>query len=68
MRKLKLEGLKLGTAELLTRAQMKTVVGGVAAPGGCSPACSTGYICVLWPNADGNGNHHECAKCAPGAC
>jgi hypothetical protein len=61
MKKLKLEALKLGTTELLTRAQMKNVAGGILSSG-CSPACSSGYTCVLWPNTNNNGNHYECAK------
>jgi hypothetical protein len=77
MKKLQLKALALGAAEVLTRAQLRNVLGGVNAPGpgdcptGCSnlnPCPVNSPYCLSTTCTDNNGTHfiNQCSPTLPG--
>jgi len=68
MKQLRLKALALGGAEMLTRAQMKNVLGGEDCPG-----CGGGKVCGTSPNCNSNtctlnGVSGTCGASGPNAC
>lgn len=82
MKKLKLEELNLGSVEVLSREELKKVLGGLGSGGGSGDAgcltqsggCDEGGICILWctngttqQGTCGSSNHGTYCACA-GIC
>lgn len=67
MKKLKLQALKLGAKELLTREQLKNLMGGSGGSGNkCNVSCSSDSDCdSVCPNCEKNtnwGDNYYCYK------